>query len=150
MSSKPDEESYEKPKFGNSILPIICSKGLRGEAATESKEGIISAKALYDYVYDETKKATKGLQHPQLYVAKGSEDTPVFAAPTFSHDLKIKVTFYYEDENRQVKLLTDGAQLKSGQHVGVTFRPEIDCYVYILWWDSRGAVGRFVSQSKTD
>jgi uncharacterized caspase-like protein len=148
LSSKPDESSYEKPKFGNSIFTHYLLKGLRGEAATESKEGIITAKALYDYVYDETKKATKGLQHPQFYADKGSADIPVFAAPTFSQDLKIKVTFYYEDENRQVKLLTDEAQLKSGQHVGVTFRPETDCYVYILWWDSRGAVGRLFPNPK--
>lgn len=80
--------------------------------------------------------------------AKGSQETPVFAAPTFSQDLKIKVTFYYEDDSRQVKLLTQGAQLKSGQRVGVAFRPETDCYVYILWWDSRGAVGRLFPNPK--
>jgi hypothetical protein len=148
LSSRPDEESFEKPKFGNSIFTHYLLKGLRGEAATESKEGLISAKALYDYVYDQTKRATKGRQHPQLYAAKDSQETPVFAAPTFSQDLKIKVTFYYEDESRQVKLLTQGTQLKSGQRVGVAFRPETDCYVYILWWDSRGAVGRLFPNPK--
>ncbi len=142
LSSRPEEESYEKPKYGNSIFTHYMLKGLRGEAAKGSKQATITAKDLYDYVYEQTKKATKGLQHPQLYAAKGSEQTPVFVAPTFSQDLKVKVTFYYEDENKQVKLLTDGARLKSGQHVGITFVPDSDCYVYILWWDSRGSVGR--------
>ncbi len=142
LSSRPEEESYEKPKYGNSIFTHYMLKGLRGEAAKGSKQATITAKDLYDYVYEQTKKATKGLQHPQLYAAKGSEQTPVFVAPTFSQDLKVKVTFYYEDEKKQVKLLTDGARLKSGQHVGITFVPDSDCYVYILWWDSRGSVGR--------
>ncbi|MBI5250338.1 MAG: caspase family protein [Desulfomonile tiedjei] len=142
LSSRPEEESYEKPKFGNSIFTHYMLKGLRGEAAKGSQQSTISAKDLYDYVYDQTKKATKGLQHPQFYATKGSEQTPVFVAPTFSQDLKVKVTFYYEDQSRQVKPLTEGARLKSGQHVGITFVPESDCYVYILWWDSRGAVGR--------
>lgn len=148
LSSRPDEESFEKPKFGNSIFTHYLLKGLRGEAARESRDGLISAKALYDYVYDQTKKATRGRQHPQLYAAKGSEQTPIFAAPTFSQDLKVKVTFYYEDENRQVKPITEGAHLKSGQRVGVAFRPETDCYVYILWWDSSGAVGRLFPNPK--
>ena len=142
LSSRPDEESYEKPKFGNSVFTHYMLKGLRGEAAKGPGQDTITAKDLYDYVYDETKQATKGLQHPQFYAAKGSEQTPVFVAPTFSQDLKVKATFYYEDDKKQIRVLTDGAQLKSGQHVGITFVPESDCYVYVLWWDSRGAVGR--------
>lgn len=142
LSSRPDEESYEKPKFGNSVFTHYMLKGLRGEAAKGAGQDTITAKDLYDYVYDETKQATKGLQHPQFYAAKGSEQTPIFVAPTFSQDLKVKVTFYYEEDKKQIRVLTDGAQLKSGQHVGITFVPESDCYVYILWWDSRGAVGR--------
>jgi uncharacterized caspase-like protein len=148
LSSRPDEESYEKPKFGNSIFTHYLLKGLRGEAAPDPKQGLISVKALYDYVYDQTKSATKGLQHPQLYASRGSEENPVFATPTFAQDLKVKVNFYYEDESRQVKLLTDGAQLKSGERVGIAFRPESDCYVYVFWWDSSGAVGRLFPNPK--
>jgi len=38
--------------------------------------------------------------------------------------------------------LTNDSVLKSGQHVGVAFKPDADCYVHVLWWDSTGQVGR--------
>ena len=142
LSSKPDEKSYEEPKYGNSIFTHYLLKGLRGECNKGSKTGVVTAKELYDYVYNHTKDATGGLQHPQIYSAKGQEDTPVFRTPTFDRELKIKTEFFYEDENKQVRPLKDGATLKSGDHVGIAFRSESDCYVYILWWDSSGSVGR--------
>jgi len=142
LSSKPDEKSYEEPRYGNSIFTHYLLKGLRGESNKGAKDGIITAKALYDYVYDKTKDATGGLQHPQLYCVKGQEDTPVFRSPSFDKELKIKAEFFCEDGAKQVKSLTDGATLKSGDHVGIAFKSESDCYVYILWWDSTGSVGR--------
>lgn len=142
LSSKPDEKSYEEPRYGNSVFTHYLLKGLRGEANRGSKDGILTAKSIHDYVYNKTKDATNGLQHPQLFCVKGREDTPVFRTPTFSEALKIKVDFFYEGENKQVLPLQDGATLKSGDRVGVGFRSESDCYVYILWWDSRGVVGR--------
>jgi len=148
LSSKPDESSYEKPKFQNSIFTHYLLKGLRGEANKGSKDGIITAKQLYNYVYEHTKDATRGLQHPQLFATKDSEDTPVFKTPVFDKDLKIKVEFFYEDENKQVKPLADGSLLRSGDHVGIAFRSESDAYVSVLWWDSTGAVGRLFPNPK--
>lgn len=142
LSSKPDEKSYEEPRYGNSVFTHFLLKGLRGEANKGKKDGIVTAKELYDYVYDKTKETTQGLQHPQLYCAKGHEETAVFRTPSFAQDLKIKAEFFYEDQSKQVRQLKEGTTLKSGDHVGIAFRSESDCYVYILWWDSSGAVGR--------
>jgi len=142
LSSKPDESSYEEPRYRNSIFTHYLLKGLRGEANKGSKDGVVTAKQIYNYVYENTKDATEGLQHPQLFAAKGQENTPVFKTPTFTKDLKIKVEFFYEDDNKQVKPLLDGMPLKSGAHVGVAFRSESDAYVSLLWWDSSGSVGR--------
>lgn len=142
-SSRPDEKSYEKPKFGNSIFTHYVLKGLRGDAARGCKDGVITANALYDYVYKKTRQETDGLQNPQLYCAKGqANDTPVFVVPTFDEPLKIKVQFFYEDDTKRVSALNDESVLKSGQHVGMAFRAESDCYAYVFWWDSSGAVGR--------
>ncbi len=148
LSSKPDESSYEEPHYKNSIFTHYLLKGLRGEANKGSKDGIVTAKQIYDYVYEKTKDLTEGLQHPQLFAAKGQENTPVFRTPTFAQDLKIKVEFFYEDENKQVKPLKDGSTLRSGDHVGVAFRSESDAYVSILWWDSTGSVGRLFPNPK--
>jgi len=38
--------------------------------------------------------------------------------------------------------------LKSGQHVGIAFKPSNDCYVHIFWWDSSGQVGRLFPNPK--
>jgi hypothetical protein len=148
LSSKPDESSYEEPHYKNSVFTHYLLKGLRGEANKGSKDGIVTAKQIYDYVYQKTKDVTEGLQHPQLFAAKGQENTPVFKTPTFAEDLKIKVEFFYEDESKQVRPLEDGSTLRSGDHVGVAFRSESDAYVSILWWDSTGSVGRLFPNPK--
>ena len=49
-SSRPDEKSYEKDVYGNSIFTHFLLKGLRGEANLEA-DGAITAKGLYSYVY---------------------------------------------------------------------------------------------------
>ncbi len=68
--------------------------------------------------------------------------TPVFVVPKYANPLDIKVQFFYEADNGKIQPLTDQSVLKSGQHVGVAFQPESDCYVYIFWWDSTGGVGQ--------
>jgi len=142
-SSRADEESWENPRFGNSVFTHFLLKGLRGEANLTSKDGLITAAQLYEYVYNNTEKSTEGKQHPQIYSAKGSEDpTPVFVAPTYDRPLSVKVQFQYLDDDDQVRPLTDSSVLRSGQRCGVSFRPDGDCYVYIFWWDSSGQVGR--------
>ena len=141
-SSRPDELSYEKRVYGNSIFTHFLLKGLRGEAARGSRERELTAKQLYDYVYRNTKKASAGYQSPQLYCARGAaQKTPVFLVPKYADPLNLKVQFFYEDRDKKVKPLTNGTTLTSGQHVGIAFRAEQDCYVYVFWWDSAGKAG---------
>jgi len=149
-SSRPDEVSFENPnKYGNSVFTHFLMKGLRGEACRQSSNGTITAKDLYQYVYDKAKEATKGRQSPQLYCAKGLDnDTPIFRAQTFKQPLTIKVQFAYKDDNEKTFPLTNESVLKTGQLVGCAFRPESDCYVYILWWDSFGNVARVFPNPK--
>lgn len=63
-SSRPDELSMEKPGLSNSVFTHYLLQGLRGEADTD-KDGIVSIKELYDYVYQKTKHETNNVQHPQ-------------------------------------------------------------------------------------
>jgi uncharacterized caspase-like protein len=141
-SSRPDELSYEKPVYGNSVFTHFLLKGLRGEAVKDQDKGLISAKSLYDYVAKATSQATSGQQNPQIYNESGANaEEPIFVSPKYSNALKIDSQFQYETEDGNVRVLEDNATLKSGQHIGVTFKPESDCYVYIFWWDSTGNVG---------
>ncbi|MFH0821621.1 MAG: DUF4384 domain-containing protein, partial [Pseudomonadota bacterium] len=152
-SSKADEKSWEDPKYANSVFTHFLLKGLRGEALDkQAKGGTIAVKDLYKYVYDNTTEATEAKQHPQIFSVNGFEDeTPVFVTPTFDESLNVKVQFQYLGEDRKVRPLTQDAELKSGQHVGVTFQPDSDCYVYIFWWDSSGNVGLlFPNKELTD
>ena len=78
-----------------------------------------------------------------MYCAKGAdENARVFMAPKYADPLQIKAQFFYEAEDRSIKPLQDDSVLKSGQHVGMAFKAESDCFVYIYWWDSTGQVGR--------
>ncbi|MDQ1238823.1 MAG: hypothetical protein QG577_1008, partial [Thermodesulfobacteriota bacterium] len=142
-SSSPNELSFEKPMFGNSVFTHFLLKGLRGEAVRGSKEGVVRAKQLYDYVAKSTREATSGQQNPQIYAAGNSlTDAPIFVVPQFTSSLNIKVQFQYEDDNRTVRALEDGSVLKSGQHLGVGFKADTDCFLHILWSDSAGNIGQ--------
>jgi hypothetical protein len=138
----PKEIAMEQPIFGNGLFTFHFLRGIRGAADSDSN-GVVTVRELFDYASDETKKATSGKQNPQLYCVKGEADkTPVYMVPVYSKGLNIELKFFYEDEQEQVKLLTENSVLKSGQHVGVAFKPDADCFVHILWWDSSGQVGR--------
>ncbi len=63
-SSRADELSNESPEFGHSLFTHFLLEGLSGKAADQ--EGVVSLKALYDYVYKTTKKASDGFQSPQM------------------------------------------------------------------------------------
>jgi len=63
-SSRPDELSMEKPRLPNSVFTHYLLLGLRGEADAD-KDRVITLKELYDYVYENTKNETNGVQHPQ-------------------------------------------------------------------------------------
>ncbi len=83
-SSRSDEKSYEVAKYGNSIFTHFLLKALGGEASKSSSDGSITAKHLYDYIYEKTRQETKGLQNPQIFSPKGlAEEATVFRTPTF-------------------------------------------------------------------
>jgi hypothetical protein len=67
------------------------------------------------------------------------------AAP---NPLAIKTQFFYENDNKEVTALNNDSVLRSGQHVGVAFRPQEDCYIYIFWVDSAGKMGALFPNSK--
>ena len=58
-----------------------------------------------------------------------------------ANPLAIKTQFFYETDNKEVTALNNDSVLRSGQHVGVAFRPQEDCYIYIFWVDSAGKMG---------
>lgn len=148
-SSRPDEKSWEIKKYGNSIFTHYLLKGLRGGAYTQGPDGVITVKDLYEFVYDGTRTATKGLQNPQLYSAKGRADqTPIFRSPVYDKPLNIEALFVSQSDEGEVKPITNGSTLKSGQRIGVAFKADADCFVHVLWWDSNGNVGRLFPNPK--
>jgi len=64
-SSRADEVSNEKAELGNSLFTYFLIKGLKGEADKDG-DGVVTIKEVYDYVYEKTKEATSGIQHPQM------------------------------------------------------------------------------------
>jgi hypothetical protein len=123
------------------VFTHFLLRAFRGEA--DSGDGAITARDLYEFVYNSTKDATQGKQHPQMYSAKGRKDpTIVFKAAKFADTLNIKGQFFYEDDNGRVRPLNPGDTLQSGQKVGISFESESDCFVYIFWWDTNGKVGQ--------
>lgn len=142
-SSDSGEMSYEQPQlYKNSIFTHFLLKGLKGEADTEPRDGQITVKKLYDYVASATRQATQNKQNPKCFPQAGpGVDTVIFKSLQYSEPLTVDVQFQYLDKDATPQPLTDGAELRSGDGVGVAFRPHSDCYVYIYWWDSSGKVG---------
>ena len=132
-AAKHDESAWVPVKFGMNVFNFYLQKGLRGAADT-SNDGNITIKELYDYVSDSVIKETKGAQHPQLFASKTDPaTTTVYTVPTYSDKLEMDVKFFFETEDNLVMPLTDDVVLKSGQHVGIAFKPSNDCYVpYLL------------------
>jgi len=147
-AAKNDEVAWVPGKFGMNVFNFFVVKGLRGAADT-SNDGKITVKELYDYVSESVTKETNGAQHPQLFASKSDPGTAtVYTVPTYSNKLEMDAKFFYETEDNRVQLLTDDVVLKSGQHVGIAFKPNADCYVHIFWWDSSGQVGRLFPNPK--
>lgn len=148
-SSRPDEKSWEIKKYGNSIFTHYVIKGLRGAAYKKSGSGVITVKDLYEYVYEGTREATKGLQNPQLYAAKGrADETPLFRVPVYDKPLNIEALFVTQADDGEVKPLANDSTLKSGQRLGLAFKADADCFVHVVWWDSNGNVGRLFPNPK--
>jgi len=64
-SSRPDEYSLEGSRMDNGVFTHFLIEGLKG-AADKDGDGVISVKEAYDFVYDKTRAATGGAQHPQF------------------------------------------------------------------------------------
>ncbi len=64
-SSKPDEYSLELPELKNAVFTHCLLRGLRGKA-DRNRDGIVTVREAYEYVYDRTKDLTSGAQHPQF------------------------------------------------------------------------------------
>ncbi len=64
-SSRPDQVSLEMPGIDNSVFTHFLLKGLKG-ASDKDRDGIVTLDETYHYVYGQTVKQTKGVQHPQL------------------------------------------------------------------------------------
>lgn len=64
-SSRADESSLEKEELSNGVFTHFLIEGLRGKA-DQDRDGIVTLKELYDYVYEHTKNATDGVQRPQM------------------------------------------------------------------------------------
>jgi hypothetical protein len=64
-------------------------------------------------------------------LSAGSENVP----------LEIKVQFFYETDNKEIKPLSNESVLKSGQNVGVAFRAKENCFIYIFWNDTSENMG---------
>ncbi len=66
----------------------------------------------------------------------------MYLTEQFETDLSVRVKLFYEDDGNQLREITDESILKSGQHFGVAFRSDTDCYVHIFCWDTFGQVRR--------
>jgi len=64
-SSKPDEYSMELADLDNGVFTHFLLEALRG-AADKDRDGVVTAREAYDYVYGRTKDLTQGAQHPQF------------------------------------------------------------------------------------
>jgi hypothetical protein len=62
-------------------------------------------------------------------------------AATNATPLEIKTQFFYENDSKEIKPLDNNSVLKSGQNVGVAFRSQENCFIYIFWQDSTGKMG---------
>ena len=64
-SCRPDEVSMENPNLENGVFSHYLLDGLKGKAS-KNKKGVVTLQELYEYVYEKTKNATDGGQHPQM------------------------------------------------------------------------------------
>lgn len=78
-SSKPDEYSLEVPGLENGVFTHFLLEALQG-AADKNRDGVVSIREAYDYIYAKTKDVTKGAQHPQ-FEGKVVGSFPVSARP---------------------------------------------------------------------
>lgn len=64
-SCKSHEISMEQPALGNGVFTYYLLEGLKGKAA-RNRDGVVTLQDAYEYVYEKTRNATDGGQHPQF------------------------------------------------------------------------------------
>ncbi len=159
-SSKPDEYSVEKPGFQNSVFTHYLIKGLKGEA-DGNRDGVVTLREAYDYVYDSTKDETNGVQHPQ-FEGKVVGSFPVSVLGKLDNPIELEVWFTAQDPRCTDSNCTDpaagpsqcadprcgdvtiedGSTMYTGQNYQIGFRPSERAYVYVFQQASSGEIYR--------
>jgi outer membrane protein OmpA-like peptidoglycan-associated protein len=75
-ASRSDEVSQEAPLFKNSLFTHNLLRALRGEAKRD-EHGVVTLRAVYEFVADQTRQATGGSQQPQLLGPSSLENAPI-------------------------------------------------------------------------
>ncbi|MFH1115192.1 MAG: caspase family protein [Pseudomonadota bacterium] len=159
-SSKPDEYSVEKPGFENSVFTHFLIKGLKGEA-DGNRDGVVTLREAYDYVYDSTKDETNGVQHPQ-FEGKVVGSFPVSVLGKLDNPIELEVWFTAQDPRCTDPNCTDpapgapqcsnplcgdvtienGSTMYTGQNYQIGFRPSQRAYVYVFQQAASGEIYR--------
>jgi len=141
-AAQENEVAWMSQRYGMSLFTFWVIKALRGHAA-QKENGRITVQDLWNYVHDHVSKDSAEAQNPAIFLQTSDPaQTTIAQMPVHNDPLKIDVRFFYETEENVLKVLTDESVLKSGQHVGIAFKPKSDCYVQIFWWDSNGNLER--------
>lgn len=164
-SSKPEEYSQEKPGLNNSVFTYYLLKALSGEADTD-RDGVVTLKEAYDYVYEQTKNETGGAQHPHLEGALvGTFPVSVLGKV---EPIKLETLFIAQDPRCTNKLCTDppddktvcndplckdvalkdGATMYSGQNYQIAVRPLSTSYAYVYQIGVNGDLYRLFPDSE--
>lgn len=157
-SSKPTEYSQEKTSLEQSVFTHYLLKGLKGEADTD-RDGVVTVKEAYDYVYERTKNETSGAQHPQLETAVVGS-FPISVLGTLEDAVQLEMWIVAQDHRCTNPAcidppdattvcddplctdvsITDGGTMYSGQNYQIAFRPSATGYVYVYQIDSKGDI----------
>ncbi len=135
-AAQDNEVAWMSQKYGMSLFTFWVIKALRGHAA-QKDTGRITVQDFWNYVHDHVSKDSAEAQNPKIFLQTSDPaKTTIAQVPVEKEPLKIDVKFFYETDDNLLEVLTDESVLKSGQHVGIAFKPKSDCYVQIFWWDS--------------
>ncbi len=156
-SSKPDESSQEKAGLKQGVFTYFMLKGLKGEADLD-RDGVVTLRELYDYVYDRTKSETEGAQHPQLEGSAMVGAFPVSVLGKMDNPIQLEVRFIAQDPRckdqncidppqagmpcrdplcRDVTI-DEGSTMYTGQNFQIAFRTSEPSYVYVYHVGPKG------------
>jgi hypothetical protein len=137
-SSRADEVSREKSDFGNGVFTYYLLEALKGKADA-NKDGEVTLMEAYDYVYDRCKDEPGGSQHPQI-AGKFGGRFPMAVVQEFSPVSFTATCVYRSGGTGEVRPMTDGAVLKSGDTYKIAFTPDEDVYAYVFQIDTSSQI----------